>query len=187
MRLSISRVAQIIIVFAVLANVALLFMYLGKGSELASLDTELDEARDVLSVYEGNVTALQEQLSAAQLRVTEEKLAIAEAEARMEEYYSAKGVTESSILNSIVELVLKSNVEILEISTQIEEHTEGSQVYSSLSIDLSITGSLPSLTAFIDELENKAIKVVVIDTISFYMLDDSLVANLLLSVFYSSW
>jgi len=186
MRFSFPRVAQIIIVCALLANVVLLFMYLPKQNERASLNTELGEARNTFDMYKGNVTALQEQLSAVELRVTEEQLAIAEAKVRIEQYYSTKGLTESSILNSIIEMVLKSKIEIVEVSTQIEEQTEGSQVYSALSIDLSVSGSLPALTAFIGELENKAIKVVVIDTISFYMVNDSLVANLLLSVSYSS-
>ncbi|MBM3156620.1 MAG: hypothetical protein FJ004_04980 [Chloroflexi bacterium] len=185
MKVKFSTMALILLFCVLFANVVMVYLYFHKQDEQALLSTELVEAQDTLSVSEGNITGLQEQKPAAEARLKEAQLAVAQARAKVEQYYSAKGLSEISILDSILELVLENRVEIVKISTKpVTVESDANHIYSALSVEMSVSGGLAEVASFVSELENRAIKVVAIDSITMSGVDGSYVASLTFSVFY---
>ena len=160
-------------------------MYFQQQSERESLASELTGAREALTEYGGNASSLEEQLAAAESRLAEGHLAIAEARLIVEQAYSPDKLSSGGILNGVLELAEDSKVNVIEVNTKPEEGENGGEVaFSTLYIDLQVEGSLPELAAFIGKLEKEAVKAVTVEEIIIEGAGDSYAASLSFSVFY---
>ena len=177
--------ALLLCVAALAANAVMGVMYFQQQSEQESPTSELTAARGALTEYVGSASSLEEQLAAAEARLTEEQLAIAEARLLLEQAYPPDRLSSGSILNSVLQLAQESKVNVVEVSTQPEGDEERNRhTYSTLSIDLQVTGSLRDLAAFVSKLEKGEIGTVVIDEISIAGTADPYTASLDFSVLY---
>ncbi len=185
MRIKFSTVALLVCVAALAADAVLAVMYFQQQSEQESLSSELTEAREALTGYEGNASSLEEQLTAAEARLAEEQLAMAEAKLIVEQAYSPDKLSSGGILDGVLELAEHSRINVVEVSTRPEgdEERDG-QTYSTLSIDLQVRGSIHDLASFVSNLEKGAIKAVTVDEIIVEGAGDSHDASLYFSVFY---
>ena len=180
-----STVALIVCIAALAADAVLAVMYFQQQSERESLASELTGAREALTEYGGNASSLDEQLAAAESRLAEGHLAIAEARLIVEQAYSPDKLSSGGILNGVLELAEDSKVNVIEVNTQPEEGENGGEVaFSTLYIDLQVEGSLPELAAFIGKLEKEAVKAVTVEEIIIEGAGDSYAASLSFSVFY---
>ena len=184
MNIKLTNVALIIGVVALIVNVVLGVMYFQQRGERESLTSELAEIKQSFSEYD-MADDLEKQVGDAEARLEEAQQAATEAKLMAEQAYSAENLSNGGILDGVLRLAQESQVNVVNISTQPKgnEVREG-HIYSTLSIDLSVTGSLTHLAVFAHKLENGEIKAVTIDDISIRITSAAYAATMNFSVFY---
>ena len=184
MKIKLTNVALIIGVVALIVNAVLGVMYFQQRGERESLISELAEVKQSFSEY-GMADDLEKQVADAESRLEEAQQAAIDARLIAGQAYSVENLSNGGILDGVLRLAHESQVNVINISTQPKgnEVREG-HIYSTLSIDLSVTGSLPHLAVFAYKLENGEIKAVTIDDISISSTSDAYAATMNFSVFY---
>ena len=147
--------------------------------------TELTAAKDALMEHQGNASIRAEELAVAEARLAEEQVEIEQARTEVRGTYTADKLSSGGILNSVLQLARSNNLTVVEVITQPGDDMElDIFTFSRLSIDLSLTGSISSISIFTNKLEKGDIRAVSIDDISIEGTEDTYNARLYLSVLY---
>lgn len=169
MRTKLPASALIVVIAALLATALVGVTYLPQQRERESLASQLSAARESLREY-GAVSL-------------EERLAAAEAKLSAEQAYFADRLSGAATLNSLLQLAQESQVTVVDMKTQsARDEAIGNHTYSALSVHLQVAGSLPQVQAFVNRLQDGALKAVAIDEISIVGIGESPAASLDLSV-----
>ncbi|MDY6892948.1 MAG: hypothetical protein SVO26_04430 [Chloroflexota bacterium] len=184
MKIKLTNVALLIGSIALIANIGLGVVYFQQRSEKESLISELADVQQSFNEY--NMTNdLKNQIADAETRLEEAQQASIDARLTAEQAYSKENLSNGGILDGVLQLAQHNHLNVIHLSTKPDgnEIREG-HTYSTLVVDMRVSGSLPNLAVFASKLENGAIKAVTIDDISISSSSDAYAATLNFSVFY---
>ena len=169
MRTKLPASAFIVVIAALLATALVGVTYLPQQRERESLASQLSAARESLREY--GAGGLEERLAAAEARLSAEQA------------YFADRLSGAATLNSLLQLAQESQVTVVDMRTQpAGDEAIGNHTYSALSVHLQVAGSLTQVQAFVNRLQDGALKAVAIDEISIVGIGESPAASLDLSV-----
>jgi hypothetical protein len=188
LKIKFSTVALVVCMAAIIANAVLGVMHFKQEDEQGVLSSELDLAMSALLEYNGNASALEEQLAIVEARLMDERQALADAELIAEQMNPLSKLSSGAILDGILQLAKERKIEIIVISTEPgEDEAIDGLTYSTLFIDVQASGELNDLAAFIVQLEKVRLKVVSINEIDIASSGGSYDIVLDFSVYYSRY
>ena len=167
-------ISLIVGVVALMGTIVFGVLYFMSGDGQDALAAELAARQDKLASYQ-SVSSLEEQLAVVEDRLEDVRAAHEAAKRKAEQAYSAGGLNNGSVLESVLAFADRNNIDVKGVITEptvvdIETGTQGGAgsedlVYHRLEFEIEIEGSLTNIGQFINDLENGNLKIVLINNI----------------------
>jgi hypothetical protein len=193
MRSRVSGATLVVCLAALVATAVFGVGYVQQRPVREALSTELAGARQTLEGL-GDMSneqraaedrRLQEELAVAEAELGSEERALAEAEWMLDQAYRDDMLSTGGVLKGVFQIAAENRVEILAVSADSEGlERRGDRLFATLALDLTVSGRLAGVAAFVNELERGPVKAVTIENIAVTGEGSVHIADLELSVLY---